>query len=219
MDFPTRNLYRAAIEQLARGSKSSELDIARAAIAAVRESRQGEPSPQDERLSDPGYYLLAAGRAQFEARIEYHRPMLTKLGRLARAAGIGGYVSAIGFAASLLLAIPLAILSAFAVTWVALILLGVIGLIPAIDAAVALVNRSVSLGFHAKLLPALALRNGLPDDLRTLVAVPTMLTSADAIAEQIERLEIHHLAGPDENLHFALLSDWIRCRCGKDRRR
>ena len=29
MDFPTRNLYRAAIEELARGSKLTELEIAR----------------------------------------------------------------------------------------------------------------------------------------------------------------------------------------------
>ena len=30
MDFPTRNLYRSAIEELARGSNRTELDIARA---------------------------------------------------------------------------------------------------------------------------------------------------------------------------------------------
>jgi len=29
------------------------------------------------------------------------------------------------------------------------------------------------------------------------------------IDEQIERLEIHHLASPEGNLHFAMLSDWV----------
>ena len=53
------------------------------------------------------------------------------------------------------------------------------------------------------------LRNGVPAQLRTLVAVPTLLTTATAIEEQIERLEIHHLASPEGDLHFALLSDWI----------
>ena len=48
-----------------------------------------------------------------------------------------------------------------------------------------------------------------PRDLRTLVAVPTLLTTRDAIEEQIERLEIHHLASPEGDLHFALLSDWV----------
>jgi len=33
MDFPTRNLYRSAVEQLARGSELTELDVAHAAVA------------------------------------------------------------------------------------------------------------------------------------------------------------------------------------------
>ena len=45
--------------------------------------------------------------------------------------------------------------------------------------------------------------------LRTLVAVPTLLTTPEDIEEQVERLEIHHLASPEGDLHFALLSDWI----------
>ena len=49
----------------------------------------------------------------------------------------------------------------------------------------------------------------MPAHLRTLVVVPTLLTTRDAIEEQIERLEIHHLASPEGDLHFALLSDWV----------
>ena len=48
-----------------------------------------------------------------------------------------------------------------------------------------------------------------PESLRTLVAVPTLLTTPAEIAEQVERLEIHHLASPEGDLHFALLTDWI----------
>ena len=36
MDFPTRNLYRSAIEELARGSQRTELDIAERAVLAAR---------------------------------------------------------------------------------------------------------------------------------------------------------------------------------------
>ncbi len=57
-------------------------------------------------------------------------------------------------------------------------------------------------------LPGLALRDGVPEALRTIVAVPTLLTTQDDIAELVERLEIHHLASPEGDLHFALLSDW-----------
>ena len=41
------------------------------------------------------------------------------------------------------------------------------------------------------------------------MAIPILLTSAQAITEEIERLEIHHLASPEGELHFALLADWI----------
>jgi len=36
MDFPTRNLYRSAIEELSRGSGRKEIDIARSAVLAAR---------------------------------------------------------------------------------------------------------------------------------------------------------------------------------------
>ena len=58
MDFPTRNLYRSAIEELARGSKRSEIDIARRAV--VERSRLHVPgrawwttATERSRLSSP----------------------------------------------------------------------------------------------------------------------------------------------------------------------
>ena len=116
--------------------------------------------------------------------------------------------TAIAVVAAILLLAPLLGLAAAGVRLAVLGLLGVLGAIPAIDAAVALVNRGVNLGFAATLLPALELRDGVPSHLRTLVAVPTLLTSVEAVEEQIERLEIHHLASPEGDLHFALVSDW-----------
>jgi cyclic beta-1,2-glucan synthetase len=53
------------------------------------------------------------------------------------------------------------------------------------------------------------LRNGIPEDLRTIVVMPTLLTTAKEIGEHVERLEVHYLANPDGDLRFALLSDWL----------
>src|SRR6195256_494007 len=52
MDFPTRNLYRSAIEELARGSKLMELEIARAALLAANDPEhqaQGDRVHRGER--------------------------------------------------------------------------------------------------------------------------------------------------------------------------
>ena len=69
-------------------------------------------------------------------------------------------------------------------------------------------NASVTRTIRATLLPALELRGGVPATLRTLVAVPILLTSRVSVEEQIDELEIHHLASLEGDVHFALLSDW-----------
>ncbi|TAK83856.1 MAG: glycosyl transferase [Betaproteobacteria bacterium] len=192
MDFPTRNLYRSAIEELSRGAKRAELDIARAALSAARD-RAG-------RERDPGYHLIAGGRRAFERTVGFRR--------FHAAIGIGGYIGAVIAVAAAVLLAPLAGLAALGITGEWLGLLGLLALIPSIDAAMALVNRGVTKGFAASILPGLELRRGVPAELRTVVAVPVLLTTQAALEEQIERLEIHYLASPEGEFHFALLSDW-----------
>jgi cyclic beta-1,2-glucan synthetase len=209
MDFPTRNLYRTAIEELARGSDAAERDIADCAVATAQRFHNDGLAPADARKSDAGYYLIGAGRLEFENAIGYHPREHKWRVRLHRATGIGFYASAIAAVTLVMLAAALFVLAGSGLEASQLGMLAALGAIPAVDAAVALVNRAVSFGFHANLLPAMELADGVPSHLRTLVAVPTLLTTPDAIEEQIERLEIHHLASPEGNLHFALLSDWL----------
>ena len=209
MDFPTRNLYRSAIEALARGADRTELDVARRAIQAAQPAAPANPDVEQIRRADPGYHLLGGGRRAFESAIGYRPPLAAWPGRMSRAAGIRGYVAAGAVVAATLLAMPLLILRAHGIAPAWLGLLGVLGAIPAIDVAVALVNRGITRGFGATLLPGLELRSGVPAQLRTIIAVPTLLTTKTAIEAQIEHLEIHHLASPEGDLHFALLSDWL----------
>jgi cyclic beta-1,2-glucan synthetase len=208
MDFPTRNLYRSAVEELARGSRFSEVEVAQAAIAAAAEVQPPEPGGPQARLADPGYYLIARGRSGFEAAIGFRPSAGRALVRALRALGIGGYVSAGAMLAAVLLLATLSVVASGGMAWPWILLLGVLGSIPAIDLAVALVNHFVTRGIRATLLPALELRDGIPADLRTLVAVPVLLNSIEEIEQQVERLEIHYLASPQGELHYALLSDW-----------
>ena len=74
MDFPTRTLYRSAIEDLSRGSKRAELDVASAAVLAARQAKAEAPAMEQERRGDTGYILLAGERRAFEKAIAYRRP-------------------------------------------------------------------------------------------------------------------------------------------------
>jgi len=200
MDFSTRNLYRSAIEELARGTQLDELAVARAALSDAAGGKGRE--------RDPGYHLLAGGRPAFERTIGFRPPLGSRLGRFNRAIGVGGYIGVIAIlCASILLAVLLVLGNLGTSRW-QLCLLALLGLIPSIDAATALANRAVGKGFRASILPGLALRDGIPSQLRTMVAVPTLLTTEAAVAQQLERLEIHHLASPEGELYFAWLTDW-----------
>lgn len=209
MDFPTRNLYRNAVEELARGSDLTEIEIAHAAVATAARAGKVAGAKSDPRLQNPGYALIAGGRARFEAEIGFRPALHAWPGRIYRTLGIGGYVGAGAVVSAGLLAIPLVIAASNGLGAVWLLVLGLLGLIPAIDVAVAIVNHVVTRGFRATLLPGMSLRGGIPEEWRTLVAVPTLLTTPGDIDEQIARLEIHYLASPEGELYYALLTDWV----------
>src|SRR6202035_4931728 len=88
------------------------------------------------------------------------------------------------------------------------LVLGLLGLLPASDMAVAFTHRIVTKAFLPQRLPRLALQDGIPASLRTFVVMPTMLGCAADIAEHIERLEMHYLSNREGDVYFALLTDW-----------
>ncbi len=225
MDFATRNEYRTQIEQLSRRSKHAELEVAREAIALARRAaqeargarRDGSEAPGGEAgltgvperaEEDVGYYLISSGRRSFERFLGFRVPLRTRVRRVIRALATPGYMGGIAVLTALLLSVPLFLTWNAGATIGSLVLLGILGLLPASDVAVALVNRLVPVLVPPRLLPKLELTQGVPPELRTMVVVPTLVTNRADIDEQLERLEVHFLANPEGHLHFALLTDW-----------
>ena len=208
MDFTTRNLYRSAVEDLARRSEHDELGIARLAVAAGRLPRPACEPAEQIRRSDAGYYLLGEGRREFEGSLGF-RGFRGWPGRVPALRKFDAYAAAIIATSAIVLAAPMIVLARLGLGPVQLTILAILGAICAIDAGVALANWAATLFVRPLALPGLELRSGIPESLRTLVAVPTLLTTSEEIAEQVERLEIHYLASPEGDLHFALLTDWI----------
>jgi len=249
LDFPTRDLYRRAIEQLARGSSHSEIEVTRRALDAAANAGNGAQAnlvqaiaaqanlaqaitaqaitaqaiatpenadPGAARKQDPGYYPIAQGRPGLEQALGCRIGFKAWLVRANAATGISLYLGVVSAATLALAALMLGFgtdHAEFAPFGWPLALLALASLIPASDAATLLVNCGATARFDAITLPSLALDDGVPLALRTMIVMPTLLTSGTALAEQIERLEVHHLSsgnGANENgaLVFALLTDW-----------
>ena len=81
-------------------------------------------------------------------------------------------------------------------------------LLPASEVAIALVQRLAARFAPPRRLPRLDLSAGIPEDARTLVVVPTLLTSVEGVERQLEHLEVLALGNLDPRIHFAILGDF-----------
>jgi len=75
--------------------------------------------------------------------------------RFNTATGVGGYIGAIALITAVVLSVAVAAAPRGGIAGLRLAVLALLGLIPSIDAAVALVNRAAMMRFGATTLPAL----------------------------------------------------------------
>jgi cyclic beta-1,2-glucan synthetase len=208
MDFRSRDRYRHAVEDLAHGSGRTEGDVVEQALGAANEPVDVGDDAARQRRRDPGHHLLGAGRRAFERRLGYRVRLDQRMARLRLAAGLPGYLAANAvLACTFAAALWVALWATGAVPWLATVAAAA-ALVLAADLAIAIVHHCITRQLGPVTLPGLELRGGVPPQLRALLAMPTMLSSHAAIAAHVERLEVHYLASPGDDLVLALVSDW-----------
>ena len=171
-DFSTRDLYRHAIEEIARRSRCTEMDVARRALdlaqraASARRrgrARTGAAACARTRLL-PG---SRPGGPSWNVNSAYRMPWNQRLTRCTRAAGVLGYAGSI---VALSIAMTAAMVHVAGPPSPALLLAAAIvalALLAASDIAVSIVNLWVTHFCNARVLPGLELVDGVPTELRT----------------------------------------------------
>ena len=195
LDSASRTSYRNAIEDLARHSNRTELQVASLAVAG---GLQG----------DPGDFLIGGKRQSLQQQIGYRMPLVRSIRNFVRGQGAAGYLAAIGTVAAIIVLIGHWALAEGTVTMSAAIILLLLLFGPAFESAMAMVNYAVTQLMRPMVLPSLWFDHGIPPEHRTMIAVPTMITSHHGIEEMLERIERHFLSNDDPQLSYALLSDW-----------
>jgi cellobiose phosphorylase len=207
MTFATRDVYRHVVERIARRTGQGEQAVARVAVdlAGSAEADGAGPTPR----SHVGYFLVDEGLAALEAATDYRPKRRERIHRWVlrhpTIVLVGGIVA--GTAAALAAVLWLAGAQG-RTAWAAVLLLG---LLPACDIAISVVNQLVTAFLPPRVLPKLDLHGhgGIPEDYRTAVVIPTLFGSVDAVQEGLENLEVQFLANRQKNLHFAILSDFV----------
>ena len=204
MDFHTRDSYRHVVEQLAQRLDRDEPDVAEAVLQLAAHADAAMPV-----ANHVGYYLVDAGLPRLRAALRDPAAADTPPPPRPRAHRV---------------ALPLYLLpiAAIALLWTGVLLQGVSALPPALwwitagiallaasELGIALVNWVATLWVRPHPLPRMDLRAGITPDCRTLVVMPSMLASHEAIDELVGALEVHYLANRDAQLYFALLTDFL----------
>ena len=204
MSFATRDRYRHIVEKIARSSNTSESEVAGYAVRLAQESWNRKES----RAGHVGFYLIDEGREELERLVSIRKSIPRSLQIIIRRHSVHLYLGGI-FAATALIARFCAIKAhADGVRGWGLALVSTLTLLVASQFVVTVFNWLLTKLAVPDQLPRMDFSRGVPPEMRTLVVVPTMLTTPESVAELVEALEIRFLANRDENVHFCLLSDF-----------
>lgn len=208
MDFATRDRYRHVVEKIARRCRLAECEVARKAIQLAHQSQALAGGEAVAPAQHVGYYLIGKGLGQLERVTGARLSPLGALHRLASRFPLTLYLGGIGlltvaFAGALL---QMAYAQGAAV-WM-LVLIGSVAFLAGSQLAVTLMNWAVTLLATPHALPRMDFSKGMAPEARTLVVVPSMLTSPQNVDELAEALEVRFLANQERYLHFALLTDF-----------
>jgi len=207
MEFATRDRYRRTVEKIARRSPLTESQVARQAILLAQAGTTS--SSNDERTRHVGFYLIDRGLPQLKRAAHIRGSMMGALRGSSRHFPLSLYLGCI----VLLAAIGTGCLVARArgdggPDWL-LALVAIFALPCTSHLAIALVDWLATLLATPHPLPRLDYSDGIPKESSALVVIPTMLSSAAGIADLVEGLEVRFLANQDENVRFALLTDFL----------
>jgi cyclic beta-1,2-glucan synthetase len=212
MDFRTRDEYRHTVEKIAKDSGRSESVVAQMAVKLteqIPESFESISGPLDH----VGYYLIGKGKRKLERTAGMRVSFLEKIQRalnkipLLLYTGFSFLIAAV-FSGSL---IKRAYEDGQRHIWI-LCGLGILALIATSQLSISIINWLVTLLVKPMVLPRMNFSEGVPDEYRTLVAIPSMFNNLKELDELMEGIEVRFLANRDKNLHFALLTDFKDAR-------
>jgi len=206
MDFATRDQYRHVVERIARNSRLTESEVAR---AAIQKSQAAVDEESEKRFRHVGYQLVDRGLPALERAALMSRSLTMRIARLGRRFPLAFYCGPIVVITTLLLLGCRVLFTSLGVsTAVQSLLLLPAALVAFSQVAIAACNWFANLLVAPRSLPRMDYSKGITADRATIVVVPTMLPNPDEAAELLRMLEVRYLANRDHNLSFALLTDF-----------
>ncbi len=213
MDFSSRNYYRRQIEKMARQYKISELHIVREAVELARSAKAGcvnvsAKEPANHKCH-AGYYIIGKGTQELKNRLKIRDNPFSSLYQEILKHSDFLYI---GLIAILLAALEVLLCTyifysmagrRLIYTWLS----GFFMLIPLSEVVIGLVNWIVCSIHKPYTFPRLELKDGIPAEYTTVIAMPVLLSDSKRVGELLENLESHYLSNRYDNMFFAIVGD------------
>jgi len=206
MTFGTRNRYREVVERVARRTKIDELKVARKVVELAAAAKRRARS--DQRRSHIGFYLIDDGISELKREVNYRSNISEKIASFILKYPTIAYLGTAALLSGLVVFLLAFTAAYFGASLPLIVFFGLLSVIPASDLALSVVNWDFTKLVPPRLLPQIDTSVAIPEDARTFVVIPTLLTSKSAVEDLLEKLEVYSLANQDEDLFFALLTDF-----------
>jgi len=206
MDFATRDRYRHVIETMAKRSFLSEGLVTQKAIQLASEA--AAKNGINDRRSHVGYYLIDKGLVELEEVIGAQFSILEMLYKISKRFALLLYLAGIVLVTIFLTGVLLTHINVKIVPYWEIIIFSFFLSLAISQLALELVNGLAMSIVMPHLLPRMDFSQGIPLEFRTLIVVPSMITSVHNIECLVEALEVRFLANRDEHLYFGLLTDF-----------
>lgn len=209
MDFDTCDDYRKAVEDLAWNTGLPEEEVANQAVLLARKAAP------DPRRGHAGFYLVGEGRRVLEAQVGFRPKGFERVRRfVTRFPTLSYLVPLATFTVGPLLFLWWYAAYASDATWsplskVVFVLACIFAAAPLWSVSAVVVQWMFAKLLPPRRLPKLDFSEGVPDDARSLVVIPTLLARAEDVRCMLRQLELHYLSNPDPMLGFALLTDYL----------
>jgi cyclic beta-1,2-glucan synthetase len=207
MDANSRNYYRLEIERDAKRFGVSELHIAKELLyLANRSTNLKDQSYLALKQAHVGYYLIGEGKKELEDRQKNPQLRQKLLDNFLNNQPGTFYIGFILLCTFILLSIVLTYAytnTTFSLLTLVIVFLSV--LLPSTEISIIFVNWIVVKIKRPNIFVRLDFNQGIPDNLKSIVIIPVILSNQKRVNEVIKTLENHYISNIDKNLYFALI--------------
>ena len=191
MDIKTKTYYRNTIKEISKKTKISEIYISKKVLEISQQSNK-----------HIGYYLIDKGKKELYQKLNYKSKKELSCTNKSRI-----YISVITIL-SLIISYYFAKIANSNIQKTSFLILSMVAFfIPATEIVMQIISYILSKTVKPQIIPKLDFSNGIDEENKTMVVIPTIIKDKEKVKELMRKLEVFYLANKSKNIYFCLLGD------------